>query len=167
MTVSLIAAVAANGVIGRGGRIPWRIPADLRYFKRVTMGHPVIMGRKTLDSLPAPLSGRTNIVLTRNPSFARPGVLAAGAPDPALGLARGAEGGDEVFIMGGAEVYALFLPLADRLYITEIGMDIPGDAFFPPLAESEWRRERSQPGPVSGADCPPYAFTLYTRKRAY
>jgi dihydrofolate reductase len=167
MTVSLIAAVAKNRVIGRSGKIPWRLPADMAYFKRVTMGHALIMGRKTLETIGKPLPGRTNIVLTRNASYARPGVIAAHSAEEALERAGGAAGADaEVFVIGGAEVYALFFAAADRLYITEIDAEFPGDARFPEIAEGEWRRTRVAPSVPDGAHAFPFCFSLYERIRS-
>jgi dihydrofolate reductase len=167
MTVSLIAAVAKNRVIGRSGKIPWRLPADMAYFKRVTMGHALIMGRKTLESVGRPLPGRTNIVVTRNPAYARSGVIVARSAEEALERARAAAGADaEVFVIGGAEVYALFFAVADRLYITEIEADFPGDERFPVINEDEWRRTRSSPSTPDGVNPIPFNFSLYERKRS-
>jgi dihydrofolate reductase len=177
MTVSLIAAVAKNRVIGRAGKIPWRIPSDMALFKRLTMGHAVIMGRKTLESIGKPLAGRTNIVLTRDPGFSRPGVIPAHSPQEALERAREAAAAEaahgpgrepstaepaEVFVAGGAEIYALFLPRADRLFITEINADIEGDELFPIIDPGDWTVIRSEPG---GPGAPPHRFVLFERKR--
>jgi dihydrofolate reductase len=183
MTVSLIAAVARGGVIGRSGTIPWRLPSDIAYFKRTTMGHPVIMGRKTMESIGGPLPGRTNIVVTRNPEYSLPGVITARSAEEALERATGTPAIDEVFVIGGAAIYALFLPMADRLYITEIDADIPGDERFPAFDKGEWERTRLDPGIVNAAnslphghgwpqggarrdaDALPHAFAVYRRIR--
>jgi dihydrofolate reductase len=130
MQVSIVVAVAANGVIGRDGGLPWRLPADLRFFKRVTMGHHLIMGRKTWASIGRPLPGRTMVVLTRDPSAAFPGAAVAHALPEALALARAA-GDSEACVIGGAEVFAHALPLADRLYLTRVHADVEGDVYFP------------------------------------
>lgn len=139
MLVSIIAAVAANGVIGRDGDLPWRLPADLRLFKRVTMGHHLIMGRKTWESIGRPLPGRVVVVLTRDPEARRrieeiPGVLVASELSAALDCARAA-GDTEAFVAGGAEVYARALPLADRLYLTRVEAEVEGDVVFPDFDE--------------------------------
>jgi dihydrofolate reductase len=130
MQVSIVVAVAANGVIGRDGGLPWRLPADLRFFKRVTMGHHLIMGRKTWDSIGRPLPGRTMVVLTRDPSAAFPGAAVAHALPEALALAQAA-GDSEACVIGGAEVFALALPLADRLHLTRVHAHVEGDVGFP------------------------------------
>ena len=167
MTVSLIAAVAKNSVIGRSGKIPWRLPADMAYFKRLTMGHALIMGRKTLEAIGKPLPGRTNIVVTRNTAYARPGVIVAHTAEEALERARAAAGADaEVFVIGGAEVYALFFAAADRLHITEIDADFPGDARFPAIREDEWSRTRATQSAPDGTHAFPYSFSIYERIRS-
>lgn len=133
MRVSLVAAVARGGVIGRDGGIPWRIPEDMARFRELTVGHPVVMGRRTWDSLPErfrPLPGRRNVVVTRNPAWRADGVERAGSLDDALRLLDGAT---EVFVIGGAAIYAEALPLADELLLTEIDADFEGDTVFPDL----------------------------------
>jgi dihydrofolate reductase len=135
MTVSLIAAVAANRVIGNRGTLPWRLPDDMARFKRLTMGHPVVMGRATFASMGKPLAGRRNIVLTRDRAAVIAGCQIAHGPDQALAL-----GGDgEIFVIGGAAVYALFLPVATLMYLTLIDVDIPGDTCFPDVRWDQWR----------------------------
>jgi len=139
--VTLVWAQARDGVIGKDGAIPWRVPEDMAYFKQVTLGRPVIMGRLTWDSLPPrfrPLPGRRNIVVTRDPAWSAEGATIAMSIDEALDLARG-EGG-EVVVMGGAQIYAAALPHATRLLVTEIDLDIDGDAHAPRIG-SEWRVE--------------------------
>jgi dihydrofolate reductase len=163
LKVSLLAAVARGGVIGRGGTIPWHLPEDLARFRELTTGHTVIMGRRTWDSLPdrfRPLPGRRNIVVTRSPEWSADGAERAGSVDEALALV----GGDErVFVLGGAEVYAAALPSADELLLTEIDLDVAGDTFFPALdreAFVEIARE-----PHVGGDGTPFAFVTYGRTR--
>jgi len=137
--VSLIVAASRNGVIGMGGALPWRISADMKRFKRLTMGHPCIMGRKTWDSLPnKPLPGRTNIVVTRNKAFAAEGAKAADSFEAALEIAR-QEDPAEIMVIGGEAIYAEALPYANRIYFTEVGRHFEGDAFFPRANASEWR----------------------------
>jgi len=137
-TVSLIAAVAANGVIGRNGGLPWRLKDDMAYFARMTMGKPVVMGRKTYESIPAafrPLKGRRNIVVTRDPAWQAGEVDVAGSLADALALA----GDGEVMVAGGGQVYAEALPLAHRLYLTEVHAAVEGDSVFPRINKNEWR----------------------------
>jgi dihydrofolate reductase len=142
MLVSLIAAVAENGVIGRGGELPWRLSADLKRFKSLTMGHPIIMGRRTWDSIGRPLPGRTSIVITRQTRWTTPHAEVKVVHDiaDALQAAASAPGGDrEAFIIGGGELYSAALPYAQRLYLTRVLSSVEGDATFPPYNESEWR----------------------------
>lgn len=137
MRVSIVVAVARSGVIGRGGELPWRLPADLRFFKRVTMGHHLVMGRKTWASIGRPLPGRTMVVLSRDPGLELAGATVVHDLPEALALARAA-GDTEAFVIGGAEVYARALPLADRLYLTRVHADVEGDVHFPDLDEHQW-----------------------------
>lgn len=135
MRRSLIVARARNGVIGRDNALPWRLPADLAFFKRTTMGAPIVMGRKTWESIGRPLPGRPNIVVSRTLANLPPGVVVA--PDLASAFAAAAPA-DEVFVIGGAQLYAEALPLVDRIYVTEVGADVEGDTYFPPLDRSAW-----------------------------
>ncbi|MEX2034263.1 MAG: dihydrofolate reductase, partial [Xanthobacteraceae bacterium] len=142
ISIVLIAAVADNGVIGRDNAMPWRLGSDLKRFKALTMGKPVLMGRKTLLSIGKPLPGRTNIVVSRNESFAAPGVLVAGDLAAALSAARGdalRRGADEIAVIGGTDIFAQCMPLADRLEITHVHARPEGDTYFPPIDESRWR----------------------------
>lgn len=168
MLVSLIAAVASNRVIGRGGEMPWKLPADMAYFKRLTMGHPVIMGRKTFLTLKKALTGRLNIVLSRDPSFSAPGVLCARTADQALGLAAAtlSPPPEEVFVIGGAQVYSLFLPHADRLYITHVDADVEGTELFPEIDPFVWTVVRSEPGVADEKNTLPHRFVVYERKKS-
>ena len=158
-SITLIAAVARNGVIGRGNGLPWHLPADLAHFKRATMGKSMIMGRRTWESLPGLLPHRSHIVLTRAPGFGAEGAMVAKSFEEALTLA----GGDEVMIIGGAQVYALALPLADRMLLTEIQADVEGDTHFPYFDASEWREVERQTYPANGRNPLPYAFVVYRR----
>jgi dihydrofolate reductase len=134
--LTLIVARARNGVIGKDNTMPWKIPGEQAYFKRVTMGHPIIMGRKTWESIGRPLPGRRNIVVTRNPDFVAPGAEVVSSLEVALAQCAGAP---EAFVIGGAELYRLALPHADRLLITEIEHDFDGDTYFPAPAPARWR----------------------------
>lgn len=161
--LSLIAAVARNGAIGRGNALLWQEAEDQRRFRRLTMGHPVLMGRQTWESLPVrfrPLPGRRNLVLTRRPGWQADGAQTAASLEAALASLAGVP---RAFVIGGAEIYALALPLADTLVLTEIDADIPGDVFFP-----AWDRSRFQAvdrDPRVAADGTPYSFTTYARRR--
>jgi len=135
MIRSLVVARARNGVIGRDNRLPWRLPADLAYFKKVTMGHPVIMGRRTWESIGRALPGRKNIVVTRNPSYQAPGATIVRTLDEAW---REAEGADEACVIGGTTLFEEALPMADRIHLTEVDADVPGDTWFPDLDRTQW-----------------------------
>ena len=143
--ITLVAAVADNGVIGADGGIPWRIPEDFAHFKQVTLGHTLVMGRATYDSIGRPLPGRTTIVLTRDVSWSAEGVLVAASLDDALALAAALPG--QVIIAGGATVYAAALPLADEQILTEVHLSPEGDTFYPAWDRAEWREVRRVPGP--------------------
>jgi len=130
---------AGRPVIGAAGAIPWRVPEDFAHFKATTAGHPVVMGRRTWESLPRrPLPGRTNVVVTRRPGWSDDGAVTAASLDEALALAAAAPGGDEVWVMGGGEVYAATLALADRLVVTEVDLEVEGDAFAPVVDRATW-----------------------------
>lgn len=145
MPVTLVAAVARNGVIGRDGALPWHLPEDLRRFKSLTLGHVLVMGRRTFESIGRPLPGRTTIVVTRRPDWPAPeGVLVA--PSLEAALARAAALDDEVFLVGGAEIYRRGLEMADFLELTEVDAEPSGDTVFPPVDWSRWRQTGRTPG---------------------
>jgi len=156
--------VAENGVIGRQNALPWRLPTDLRRFKALTMGHPVIMGRKTWDSIRKPLPGRRNIVVTRNAAFQPAGAERAGSLEAALTAAANGPGGSEVFVVGGAEIYRLALPLADRIHLTLVRARPEGDAYFPLPDEQRWRLVSSESVPKGEGNEFAMEFRLYERK---
>jgi dihydrofolate reductase len=136
MIRSLVVARARNGVIGRDNRLPWRLPADLAYFKQVTMGHPVIMGRRTWESIGRPLPGRRNIVVSRNPAYVAPGATVVGSLDEAWRVAgdSSVDGpAKEACVIGGTSLFEEALPVADRIHLTEVEADVPGDTWFPPF----------------------------------
>ncbi len=137
MHVALIAAVAENGVIGRAGALPWRLPEDLRHFRKTTTGHHVVMGRKTWESLGRPLAGRTNLVLSRDPGLVVPGAIVLSSLEAAISLARDA-GETELFVIGGGELYRAALPHADRVYLTRVALTPDGDVHFPELDSQSW-----------------------------
>lgn len=153
MRISIIVAAAMNGVIGDKGDMPWRMPSDLKHFRALTMGKPVIMGRKTFQSLPKALDGRDNIVVSRDASFAPPGAVVVASLDAAVELAREkatARGCDEIMIIGGGQIYAAALPIAGRVYLTRVEATLRGDTAFPDLPPGDWvlaAREPMQQGP--------------------
>ena len=164
MKMSLIVAVSKNGVIGLDNKLPWHLPDDLQYFKSVTMGKPLVMGRKTYDSIGRPLPGRTNIVITRDVSWCAPGVEVATSLDDALSLARKActdSGVDEVMVIGGEQIYRMTIAVADRLYVTEVDTEIAGDAFFPTIDNKQWQRTSVQLPKVTGSYS--YQFVVLDR----
>jgi dihydrofolate reductase len=160
-------ARARNGVIGRDGDLPWRLAADMRRFRALTLGKPVIMGRKTWESLPRrPLPGRLNIVLTRQPEYEAGGAIACADFAEALDIAReqaAEDGKDEVCVIGGADIFALALPAARRIYLTEIEGDPPGDVVMPPLDETGWREVSREAIPAGPDDAYPTVFRILER----
>ncbi len=165
--VSLIASVARNGRIGVAGGLVWREPADQRWFRQQTLGCPVVMGRKTWDSLPVrfrPLPGRRNIVVTRQPGWAADGAEVAHTLDAALALARN-QAASRIFVIGGATLYAAALPLADELVLTEIDADLPGDTSFPTWNRSDFAETRREAHRSDGPPACDYAFVFYQRQQ--
>ncbi|MGH8492933.1 MAG: dihydrofolate reductase [Moraxellaceae bacterium] len=162
--LALIAAVAENGCIGIDNKLPWYLPEDLKYFKAVTSGKPIIMGRTTFDSLGRALPNRTNIVITRNAGFTAPeGVRVVHSLEEAIMLAESVahiNGNDEVVVIGGAQIYAQALPRADRLYLTEVKKSVAGDAFFPAWEKSDWKEIGRQEHHYEPAGLD-YSFVVY------
>ena len=164
--IALIVARARNGVIGRDNQLPWRLPEDLRYFKRMTIGKPVIMGRNTWESLGKPLPERDNIVITSNESFYAHGATVVNDLETALLLADSladARGSDEIMIIGGAQIYAAALPQVTRAYITEVDADIDGDAFFPALDKNHWKETAHEK--FSACEKNPFNYSFLTLER--
>jgi len=163
---AVVVAAAENGVIGRDNALPWHLPEDLRYFKRVTMGKPIVMGRRTFESIGRPLPGRTNIVITRNRDFRAEGVRVVNSLDEALDLAEAVahnDGVDELMVIGGAAIYAEALPRADLLYLTEVHAEVAGDTYLPAIDKAQWRetrRERIAAEPPNPYD---YSFVVLER----
>ena len=162
--IVLIYARAANGAIGKDGDLPWRLPADLKRFKALTMGRPMVMGRKTFESLPGLLPGRRHIVLSQRADFAAEGAEVAGSVEDALALAAQGNQANEVAIIGGAAIYGLFMPLADRIELTQIHADYAGDTFMPPLGP-EWHETSREDHAAAGA-APAFSFLTYRKAAA-
>jgi dihydrofolate reductase len=163
MIVSLIVAVATNNVIGSEGDLPWHLPDDLRNFKHLTSGKPVVMGRKTFDSIGRPLPERRNVVITRDPGYGAPGCDIVASPEAAMALLDDAE---EVMIIGGGQVYAAFLPLADRVYFTRVRAEVDGDVTFPELDENEWQLVSSDAHCADDAHRYAFDMMLFERRRS-
>ncbi|MGX8013233.1 dihydrofolate reductase [Mesorhizobium sp. ORM8.1] len=169
MEVAIYVAIAENGVIGREGGLPWRLSTDLKRFKADTMGKPIIMGRKTHEGIGKPLPGRLNIVVTRDKAWRAEGVEVAHSLDEAITLAkvrgRCMAGAEEICVVGGGEIYAQALPLADRLHVTHVLGKFDGDAHFPPIDPNVWRIVRSQDFPAGEKDSHATRYTVYERRR--
>ncbi|UTW48202.1 dihydrofolate reductase [Bacterioplanoides sp. SCSIO 12839] len=170
MKLSLIVALAQNHVIGRDNKLPWYLPNDLKYFKQVTLGKPVIMGRKTYESIGKPLPGRTNIIITRQadyqPAGATDSVKVVSSLDDARELAENItliDGQQEAMIIGGAEIYTLALPLVDRMYLTEVHADVEGDAYFPEFERHGWHQVAGEDFQAEGPNPYNYSFNVYER----
>ena len=153
--------MAENRVIGQGDGLPWHLPQDMRRFKRLTTGHQVVMGRKTFETLPAPLPDRRNVVLTRDPSYRPAGVDVVHTLDAALHLVAGTE---EVFVVGGAEIYRLTLPVAHRIHLTVVHAAVPGDSRFPAFAMEEWRLVEDLRFTADEHHALAYSFRRYDRR---
>lgn len=166
-TLAIVVARSRNGVIGREGGLPWRLKSDMALFKANTLGKPVLMGRKTWDSLPRrPLPGRTNIVLSRDGSFEPTGAVACADWTDAVSIAReqaADDGVEEVCVIGGEALFALALPKARRLYLTEVDAEVEGDVRFPEFDESAWREVRRDPHPAGEGDDYPFTFRILER----
>lgn len=161
MTISLIFAMDRNRLIGSGNGLPWRLPADLTYFKKVTSGHTVIMGRKTYESIGKPLPNRRNIVVTRNPQYKADRCEIVHSLEEALDISRNGER----FVIGGAELYRQALDKADKLYVTLIDHEFEGDVHFPPFTPSRWKLVERIPGTVDERNVYPHEFLVYERLR--
>jgi len=157
--LAIVAALARNGVIGRGNRLPWHLPEDLRHFKRLTLGRPIVMGRRTFESLPGLLPDRTHVVVTRDPVYSAPGAVVVHSLQEAIATG----GGDEVLVVGGAELYAQALPLASRLYLTLVDAEVQGDAHFPPVDWGEWREIAREEHGSDAKHAFPFAFVTLER----
>lgn len=162
MTLSLIVAVSENGVIGRSGDLPWHLSADLRRFKQLTMGHTLVMGRKTYESIGRPLPGRSSVVITRNTAYHAQGCRTVSSLDAALQVA----GDDsELFVIGGQQIYRLALPYADRLYWTQVHAEIEGDTFFPEVDWDAWEIIENERHPADAKNEFAFSFQVYQRAK--
>ena len=167
VAIALIAAVAENGVIGSGGEIPWRLPSDFAFFKRTTLGKPVIMGRKTFESIGRPLPGRTNLVVTARSDYRPEGVEVVQNLEAALARARDVaarDGVDEIMVIGGGEVYRAAIDTADRLYITHVAVSPDGDARFPQIDPAVWEVDRTLDIARTERDSAAFVVKVYTRR---
>lgn len=166
MKLSLVAAVAKNGVIGRAGGLPWRLSTDMKRFKSITMGKPVIMGRKTWESLGRPLPGRLNIVISRNADYLPEEVVKVAALDEAISIAKRQSGADcaEICIIGGGEVYRQAIPCADILHVTHVDAEIDGDTYFPEIDGEIWQTVSSETVPAGEKDVYPTRYVIYQRR---
>jgi dihydrofolate reductase len=160
MIRSLVVAVARNGVIGRDNQLPWRLPDDLAYFKRVTMGHPIVMGRRTHESIGRPLPGRDNIVVSRNRAFQAPGCIVVPSLEEAWKAAGSAA---EACVIGGTSLFREALPIADRIHLTEVEADVPGDTFFPDFDRSEWTEREVLRHPADARHAHPFRILVLER----
>lgn len=166
--ISLIVAVSENGVIGRDGGLPWRLSSDLKTFRSLTMDKPIVMGRKTFESIGKPLDGRDNIVVTRDPSFEVDGVSTCDSVSDALTLARvlaKTRGADEIMVIGGVRVFETALPVADRIYLTRVHADVEGDRHFDALDPAEWHEASREPLPQSPRDDHAATLIIYDRQK--
>lgn len=165
MIISLIAALSQNRVIGKNNTLPWHLPDDMKFFMQTTKEHHIIMGRKNYDSIPEkfrPLPNRTNIIVTHQPSFKAPGCLVVNSLERGLEIAR-LHGEQELFIIGGSEIYQLGMPYANRLYVTEIHAVIDGDTFFPDVNPKEWKEISRKPHPADGRHLYSFDFVIYDK----
>ena len=165
--IALVVAVAENGVIGQRNGIPWRLKADLQRFKAITIGKPIVMGRKTFNSLRRPLPGRTNIVITRDPDFTAAGALVTRSLVDALAIAKGdamRRSVAEIAVIGGAEIYTASMPVADRLEVTEVHTQVDGDTVFPPIDPSIWHEVVRCRNTAASGDTADYSYVTYRRR---
>ena len=166
MKIAMIWGMSRNRTIGRNNALPWHLSEDLKYFKRVTMGKPIIMGRKTWESIGRPLPGRSNIVISRDPNYSAEGIKVVGTLEEAISLAESIaliDGADEVVVIGGAQIYALTLPIADRLYMTQVHAEVEGDAFFPQFDLTQWHEVGREDFSAAGPNPYDYSFVVLER----
>lgn len=164
MTISIIVAASENNVIGIENRLPWNLPADLQFFKNTTWGFPIIMGRKTFESMGRPLKGRQNIVITRQADYSRPGITVVPSIDAAIKAAE-EQDVNEIFITGGTEIFLQAFPLVNRIYLTRVHTTLQGDAFFPELSPEEWVRVHDEPHEADEKHAYGYTFERWERRQ--
>jgi dihydrofolate reductase len=170
MEIVLIVAVADNGVIGAGGAIPWRLRSDMQRLKAMTIGKPVVMGRKTFLSLRRPLAGRTNIVITRDPNFRAPGAVVTTSPSYAKAIAEAdamRRSAGEIVVIGGAEIYAQWMEAADRLEVTEVHARPEGDTYWPAIDKACWQEVARAPNAASADDSADFSYVTYRRRKPH
>lgn len=163
MKISMIAAMAHDRVIGKDNQMPWHLPADLAHFKRVTLGKPVLMGRKTFESIGRPLPGRRNLVISRNPGYQAEGIEVVGSVEAARALLAGSAV-EELMVIGGGHLYAEMLPSADCLYLTQIDLAVEGDTRFPAFDDGQWQRIYCESHPADEKNPHPYRFETWQRR---
>lgn len=163
MKISMIAAMAHDRVIGKDNQMPWHLPADLAHFKRVTLGKPVLMGRKTFESIGRPLPGRRNLVISRNPDYQVEGIEVVGSVEAVLALLAGSSV-EELMVIGGGHLYAEMLPSADCLYLTRIDLAVEGDTRFPAFDDGQWQRVDCESHPADERNPHPYSFETWLRR---
>ncbi|MFM5614388.1 type 3 dihydrofolate reductase [Aeromonas sp. FDAARGOS 1416] len=163
MKISMIAAMAHDRVIGKDNQMPWHLPADLAHFKRVTLGKPVLMGRKTFESIGRPLPGRRNLVISRNPDYQVESIEVVGSVEAALALLAGSSV-EELMVIGGGHLYAEMLPSADCLYLTQIDLAVEGDTRFPAFDDGQWQRIECESHPADEKNPHPYSFETWQRR---
>ena len=163
MKISMIAAMAHDRVIGKDNQMPWHLPADLAHFKRVTLGKPVLMGRKTFESIGRPLPGRRNLVISRNPDYQAEGIEVVGSVEAALALLAGSSV-EELMVIGGGHLYAEMLPSADCLYLTQIDLAVEGDTRFPAFDDGQWQRIECESHPADEKNPHPYSFEIWQHR---
>ncbi|MFM4972589.1 type 3 dihydrofolate reductase [Aeromonas veronii] len=163
MKISMIAAMAHDRVIGKDNQMPWHLPADLAHFKRVTLGKPVLMGRKTFESIGRPLPGRRNLVISRNPDYQAEGIEVVGSVEASLALLAGSSV-EELMVIGGGHLYAEMLPSADCLYLTRIDLAVEGDTRFPVIDDGQWQRVDCESHPADEKNPYPYSFEIWQRR---
>ena len=164
MAIALVVAAARNGVIGRDGDMPWRLSSDLKRFKSITMGQPIIMGRKTWESIGRPLPGRLNIVITRQADYNASGASVVRSLDEAIEIGQKAAGEGDVFIVGGGEIYKEAIGLGEILHVTHVEVEVEGDAFFPPITQPEWEAVHEEAVPAGEKDDYPTRYVVYRRR---
>ena len=157
--ITLVVAMAKNGAIGHGGRMPWHLPADLAHFKKITWGKPIVMGRKTFEAIGNPLPGRQNIVVSRNPEYSPPGCDVAASLEVAIELAAS----DEVMVIGGGQLYEKALPMANRMIVTEVDSEPEADTWFPEWDTSQWQEQSRQSFPANEKNRHPFSIVEYLR----